>query len=487
MSSEVKSVLDHHPSYEAVIGIEVHIQLKTKSKIFCSCPNHFGQEPNTNICPVCTGHPGTLPVLNKTVVDYAIMAALATNSTVARTCGFARKHYMYPDLPKNYQITQADVPICSDGYIPIQCADGSEKKVRLIRIHMEEDAGKNIHGMAGKSWVDLNRAGTPLLEVVTHPDISSTYEARAYLMNLHTLIKYLGISDVNMEEGSFRADINISMRKKGETKFGTRVELKNINSFKFIAQATEHEMSRQIEMLENGERIKQETRLWDTKHQKTVFMRSKEESQDYRYLTEPDLPAIQIDDAWLERIRHMIPELPYNKSRRFQDEYTLSANDAEILVSEIAIARFFEQAARISNKPKQTSNWILRDLLAYLKEHKLELEQTKLTAQALAELVVALDKGVINSKVGQEIFIEMIQTGKGADCIIKEKNLEQIDSVGALEPIIIKIIQDNADNVAKYKAGNDRLFPFFVGQAMKATGGKGNPVLIQELLKKHLG
>jgi len=485
--SEFKSILENYPNYLLTIGIEVHVQLKTNSKIFCSCPNQFGQEPNTNICQVCAGHPGVLPVLNKKVVDCGIMAGLATNSVIAKECDFARKHYMYPDLPKNYQITQADRPICTKGFIPIECADGSEKKVRLVRIHMEEDAGKNIHGTGGKSWVDLNRAGTPLLEIVSEPDMESTVEAKSYVTRLHSLIRYLGISDANMDEGSFRADINISLRKKEQKEYGTKVELKNINSFKFIGNAIEFEIQRQVGMLEAGEKIKQETRLWDSKQQKTIFMRSKEEAQDYRYFTEPDLPFIQIDDAWIERIKKLVPELPHDKYKRFQQEYGLSAYESEILIEEPIIADFFEEAARTSKLPKQVSNWILRDLLAYLKENKLEVNQTKITPQGVAELVLCLDKGVINSKVAQEIFIDMLQTGKTADSIIKEKGLEQIGSSEELEKIVLKIIADNPDNVAKYKAGYERLFTFFVGQAMKETKGKGNPTILQELIKKHLG
>jgi len=485
MAHETKTILDKYPAYQATIGIEVHVQLKTHSKIFCSCPNQFGMQPNTNICPICTGQPGTLPTLNKRVVDCAIMAGLASNCSIATTCDFARKHYIYPDLPKNYQITQAD-PICSNGYVPIECTDGSEKKVRILRIHMEEDAGKNIHGTGGISWVDLNRAGTPLLEIVSQPDMSSSLEAKAYLLQLHTLVRYLGISDANMEEGSFRADINISVRPQGQKELGTKVELKNINSFKFISHAIEYEVERQITALESGEQIKQETRLWDNKQQKTFFMRSKEEAFDYRYFTEPDLPIISIDDAWVERIKQSIPELPHAKQKRFQNDYGIPAADAEILIHDQVLADFFEQAAGISQKPKVVGNWILRDLLAYLKEHKLELHQVKITPQGLAELAIALDKGIINSKVAQEVFADMVQTGKAANVIIQEKNLTQIGSTEELEALVLKVIAANPDNVAAYKAGNERLFQFFVGQTMKETKGKGNPMIIQELLKKHL-
>lgn len=487
MSQEVKTILDKYPAYRATIGIEVHIQLKTQSKVFCSCSNQFGQTPNTNICHICAGHPGTLPVLNKKVVDCAIMAGLATNCTIARTCDFARKHYIYPDLPKNYQITQDKNPICSEGYIPIELADGSEKKVRLVRIHMEEDAGKNIHSSTGTSWVDLNRAGTPLLEVVSYPDMDDSVQARAYLGRLHTIVRYLGISDANMDEGSFRADINISVRKKEQAELGTKIELKNINSFRFIVHAIEHEIERQIEVLESGQTLKLETRTWDNKQQKTSFMRSKEEAQDYRYFPEPDLPVINIDDQWLARMRQALPELPHAKLKRFMQEYGLNAYESNILIEEPVIADFFEKAAQQSKNPKSTCNWILRDLLAYLKEHKLELRHTKVTPTGVAQLVVAIDTGVINSKVAQEIFVEMIETGKEADAIIKEKNLTQIGSVDELEAIVKDVIAKNPDNVAKYKGGNERLFMFFVGQAMKETKGKGNPAIIQELLKKHLG
>lgn len=487
MSQEIKTILDAYPNYQASIGIEVHVQLKTNSKIFCSCPNQFGSQPNTNVCPICTGNPGVLPVLNKKVVDYAIMAGLATNCSITRKCGFARKHYMYPDLPKNYQITQAEDPICQEGYLTIDAIDGSVKKVRLIRIHMEEDAGKNTHGVGGISWVDLNRAGTPLLEIVSYPDMNNSVEANEYLTQLHNIVRYLGISDANMDEGSFRADINISVRPKGQAEYGTKIELKNINSFRFITHAIEHEIERQITALQAGEVLKQETRLWDSKLQKTIFMRSKEEAQDYRYCTEPDLPGIAIDDAWVERMQALIPELPYDKLERFHKEFGISKYDAYILIEQLALANFFEQAAQASKKPKAVCNWMLRDLLAYLKEHKCELHQTLITPQAMAELVIALDQGVINSKVGQEVFIDMMQTGKGAQSIIQEKGLQQIGSADELEAIVLKVLADNPDSVAKYKAGNERLFPFFIGQSMKETKGKGNPTMIQEILKKHLG
>ncbi len=486
MSHEITTVLDRYPAYEAVIGIEVHVQLKTQSKIFCSCPNQFGCDPNTNICPVCTGQPGALPVLNKKVVEFAMMAGVAADSDITRTNTFARKHYMYPDLPKNYQITQGEVAICMNGAIPIKTIDGQDKRVRLIRMHMEEDAGKNTHGTGGISWVDLNRAGTPLLEIVTEPDMANSVEAKNYLMRLHTIIRYLGISDANMDEGSFRADINISVMPKGSKTYGTRVELKNINSFRFIVNAIEYEIERQIQANESGEKISQETRLWDNKNQRTVFMRSKEDAQDYRYFTEPDLPPVHIDDAWLAEIKTRLPELPHYKTARFQQQYGISAYDADLLTEELDRAIFFEEAAKICGNAKGVCNWMLRDLLGYLKEHKRELQEIQLTPHGLGELVAALDSGMINSKVAQDIFIEMVETGKSVAVIVDEKDLKQIGSSDELEAIVVAVLAANPDNVAKYKAGNERLFPYFVGQAMKETKGKGNPVIMQELLKKHL-
>lgn len=482
----VKSVLEQYPSYEATVGIEVHVQLKTQSKIFCRCYNRFGDMPNSNVCPICTGQPGVLPMLNKRVIDYAIMLGLATNCFIRRRCDFARKHYMYPDLPKNYQITQSDKPICSDGYIPITTIDGKEKQIRLVRIHIEEDAGKNIHSATGWSFVDLNRAGTPLVEIVSYPDIANAHEAKEYLNHLHTIIRYLGISDANMDEGSFRADVNVSVKQKEAKELGTKIEVKNINSFKFIAQAIDYEIERQIQDIEAGKKISLETRLWDSKKHQTVFMRSKEEAQDYRYFTEPDLPAIEIDDEWLERVNACIPELPHDKFNRFVSDYGLSPYEADILISDQGISRFFEDVVCGCNHAKQASNWILRDLLGYLKEHKVELHQTKLTAQGVAELIIALEKGTINSKVAQEIFVEMIETGTGASAIITSRGLEQISSVDELEKIVRSIIEKNPDIVEKYRSGNERMMAFFVGQAMKETKGKGNPQIIQDLLKKCL-
>lgn len=486
MASKLESVLDHYPDYELTIGIEVHVQLTTKTKIFCGCANGGAQEPNAHICNVCAGHPGVLPVLNKQVVDYAILAGLATNCTIAPRSEFARKHYFYPDLPKGYQITQNEYPICSNGFIPIQLEDGSIKKIRLIRIHMEEDAGKNIHSNFGDaSFVDLNRAGTPLLEIVSHPDIASTYEAKMYLKTLRAIVQYLGICSGNMEDGAFRADTNISVKKKTDKHLGTRCELKNINSFKFIGDAIEYEIQRQIEQLESGHKIIQETRLWDTKNKKTVSMRSKEEAADYRYFQDPDLPLIDIDEDWIIRIKKSLPELPQEKHARLCSDHGLTPYEADILIDDIELARYFEQAYKL-NSSKQIINWVLRNVLGYTGEHKIALVDFKVTPEKLARIVELIDNGTINNRAAQEIFEEVAQTGKSPADIVKEKGLEQIGSVDELEKIVKNIIDSNQSVVAEYRSGKTKLFGFFVGQAMKDTQGKGDPKVIQELLKKYL-
>lgn len=484
--SKTPSVLDHYPDYELTIGIEIHVQLNTESKIFCSSPNKISKTPNKNICSICAGHPGTLPVLNKKVVDYAILAGLAINCEINKVSSFDRKHYFYPDLPKNYQITQDHLPICINGHVPIKLEDGSIKNIRIKRIHMEEDAGKNIHDpVTGESFVDLNRAGTPLLEIVTEPDISSTYEARTYLKTLHSLVQYLGICSGNMEEGAFRGDTNISVRKKGEKELGVRCELKNINSFKFISDAIEYEIERHISTIEKGEKLYQETRLWDTKNKKTVAMRSKEVAADYRFFPDPDLPLISIDDEWISRIRKMLPELPQEKHARFVAEFGLSSYEADILVEDKSLANYFEKAYAI-HQSKQIVNWILRDLMGYLNEHKISLLECKITPEKLAALIQLLEDDKINNHAAKEVFETIAQTGQEPLDVVKEKGLEQIGSADELEAIIKQIIESNQAQVEQYKNGQEKLFGFFVGQAMKQTQGKGNPKMIQELLKKYL-
>jgi len=480
------TVLDNYPSYELNIGIEVHVQLNTKSKIFCSCPNSVTKEQNSHICQICSGYPGVLPVLNHQVVNNAILAGLATNSTITPVSEFARKHYFYPDLPKNYQITQADKPICTEGSITIRLEDGGSKKIRLIRIHMEEDAGKNIHaGSSKESFVDLNRTGTPLLEIVSYPDISSTYEAKAYLKTLHAIVQYLHISTGNMEEGAFRADTNISVRKKGAKELGTRAELKNINSFKFIGDAIEYEIERQIAILEEGGKVRQETRLWDTKNKETVLMRSKEEAADYRYFPDPDLPLVEVTEEWIDRMRKVLPELPDQKFDRLCKQLGLSAYEADILVNDVELAQYFEDTYKI-HPNKSIINWILRDVMGYLNEHGISLFECKVTPQKLASLIALMEKGVINNRAAQEVFKIVAQTGQEPEAVVKEKGLEQVGSSQELEKIIQEIVAAAPEQVAEYKAGKERVFSFFVGQAMKKTQGKGNPAVIQELLKKLL-
>lgn len=480
------SVLDHYPEYECTIGMEVHAQLTTNTKIFCSCANQIVKEPNTNICPVCVGYPGTLPVVNKQVIEYAVRAGLATNCSITPVSEFARKHYFYPDLPKGYQITQAEKPICQEGHITITKEDGTPKKVRLIRIHMEEDAGKSLHAQdSDESFVDLNRAGTPLLEMVSYPDLSSAYEVKMYLKSLRSIVQYLGICTGNMEEGAFRADTNISVRKKGATQYGTKVELKNINSFKFIGDAIEYELQRQIDLLESGGKVRQETRLWDTKNKETVIMRSKEEAADYRYFADPDLPLIELSEAQVNAVKDNLPELPHQKFDRLQKE-GLSAYEAGILIEDLDLANYYDQA-RTHTKSPQLINWILRNLMGYIKEHKVELSVCNVTPEKMAELVELLQKGVINNTAAQEVFDIVAETGKNPAAVVKEKGLEQIGSVDELEAIVKDIVTSNPGQAAEYRSGRDRLFGFFVGQAMAKTKGKGDPKVIQQLLKKHLG
>lgn len=480
------SILDHYPQYEINIGIEVHVQLTTKSKIFCASSNCPSQEANNNICVICAGHPGVLPVLNKKAVDYAILTGLATNCTIANICSFARKHYFYPDLPKGYQTTQSDQPICQEGYIPIRLEDGSYKNIRLIRIHMEEDAGKNIHATgSNESFVDLNRASTPLLEIVSYPDIASTYEAKTYLKTLHSIVQYLKISTGNMEEGAFRADTNISVRKKGSSTLGIRCELKNINSFKFIADAIEYEIQRHIELLESGQSVEQETRLWDTKNKKSIVMRSKEDAADYRYFPEPDLPLVEINEEWISRVKKMLPELPHEKFKRFIEDKNLSPYEAEILIDDLELANYYDEASS-HTQSAQLINWILRDLMGYLKEQRIALIECKVTPKKLAHIVDLVDRGEINNNAAKQVFEEIAQTGHEPDVIIQEKSLKQIGSAEELEAVVKEIIAQNQSQVVLYKSGKDKLFGFFVGQAMQKTKGNANPKLLQELLKKYL-
>ncbi len=470
--------------YEAVIGLEVHIQLLTKTKIFCSCSTDFGANPNTHVCPVCLGMPGVLPVLNKQVVEYAIKLGEALNCKINRFSRFARKNYFYPDLPKGYQISQYELPILEGGYVEI-FIDGEYKKIALERIHMEEDAGKTIHKADG-SYVDLNRAGVPLLEMVSMPVMHTPQEASEYLRTIRRIVRYLGICDGNMEEGSMRCDANISIRPKGETKLGTKAELKNMNSFKHVEKALEYEIERQIAAIESGEKIVQETRLWDEKAGITKSMRSKEEAFEYRYFPDPDLVPILIDDEWIERVKKDIPELPKEKAERFIKEYGLKDEDAKILTDEKALADYFEKAAKDSKNPKSVSNWILSELLGHLNRDGKSIEDTLIKPEFIRELVDLIENGTISGKIGKTVFKEMYETGKAPKHIVEEKGLVQITDTKAIEEMIDKIIQNNPKAVEQYKSGKKNTIGFFVGQVMKETKGKANPKIVNEILAKKL-
>ena len=475
--------------YEPVIGLEVHAQLLTRSKIFCGCSTAFGEEPNTLICPVCTGQPGSLPVLNRRAVEFAIRLGLATASRIAPYSLFARKNYFYPDLPKGYQISMYEHPLAVDGSIEIN-VQGQKKKIKLIRIHMEEDAGKLKHGetpeTASFSYVDFNRTGVPLVEIVGGPDIRSPQEAGDYLRKLRALLQYLEICTGNMEEGSFRCDANVSVRPKGQKEFGTRTEVKNMNSFRHVEKALEYEIKRQIGVLEGGEEVVQETRLWDPNQGVTVSMRSKEEAHDYRYFPDPDLVPISIDEAWIEQIRGSLPELPDQKRERFIKEYQIPEYDAEILTSTKAMANYYEECIRLFPEAKTVSNWMMGDLLKELKRDEREIEQCPVTPKHLTEMLVLIKKGTISGKIAKDVFEEMYRTGDRPEKIVKDKGWVQILDEGEIEGVIRRVMEANPKLVEDYRKGKDKLFGFFVGEVMKVTKGKANPKLLNELLKEKL-
>ncbi len=474
-------------NYEMVAGLEVHAQLLTATKIFCSCSTQFGKPPNANTCPVCLGLPGVLPVLNRKAVEYAVRAGLATHCSIRGKSVFARKNYFYPDLPKGYQISQYELPICEKGYLDIQ-VEGVTKRIGLTRIHMEEDAGKLIHdyGDPEVSHVDLNRAGVPLIEIVSEPDIRSIPEAIAYLKKLRDILMYLEICDGNMEEGSFRCDANVSIRPVGTEKFGTRAELKNLNSFKFIEKAIEYELARQEALLKDGKTVVQETRLYDPDKGITVSMRSKEEAMDYRYFPDPDLLPLVVETRWVDQIRQGLPELGFEKAKRFQEEYGLPAYDAEVLTAEKAIAIHWEEAVKLSKgvEPKKVSNLYMTHLLKLHKEFPETFGRVK--PQTVGDVLGRVEKGELNFGMAKEIFDEIAATGKEVQQIVEEKGFVQVSDTGAIEAVVDKILADNPDNVALYKSGKDKVFGFLVGQTMKALGGKANPKLVNEILKKKL-
>lgn len=475
--------------YEAIIGLEVHAQLLTKSKIFCSCSTLFGALANTHTCPVCTGLPGSLPVLNKRVVEFTIKAALATNCRIAPRSQFARKNYFYPDLPKGYQISQYELPLATGGYIEIQ-VNGEKKKIGIQRIHMEEDAGKLIHDFSSErgaySYVDFNRTGVPLIEIVSAPDIRSPEEASAYLRKLRAILMFLDICDGNMEEGSFRCDANISLRPKGEKGFGIKTELKNMNSFRNVQKALDFEIRRQTALLDQGEKIIQETRLWDAARGVTASMRGKEEAHDYRYFPDPDLVPLVIDPAWIEEIRATLPELPDAKKERFIKEYGIPEYDAEVLTTSKSLANYYETCVRFFPQPKIVSNWIMSELLRELKKDEREIEECPVPAENLAALLRLIDEGVISGKIAKSVFEEMYRTGQRAEEIVRAQGLIQLSDEEAITKLVEDILAAHPKEVAEYRQGKEKVFGFFVGQVMKATQGKANPRLVNEILKKKL-
>jgi aspartyl-tRNA(Asn)/glutamyl-tRNA(Gln) amidotransferase subunit B len=475
--------------WEAVIGLEVHAQLQTRTKIFCGCSTRFGTPPNTQVCPVCLGLPGALPVLNRQAVDYAIKAALACGCHVQPRSVFARKNYFYPDLPKGYQISQYELPLALGGGLDIT-VDGHTKHVRLTRIHMEEDAGKSLHegfpDSDRRTYIDYNRSGVPLIEIVSEPDMRSAAEAAEFFSRLRNILVWLGVSDGNMEEGSLRCDANVSVRPKGQTTLGTKAEVKNVNSFRYLEKALEYEIRRQIALIEEGGKVVQETRLWDTSSGRTHSMRSKEEAHDYRYFPEPDLPPLLVDQARIERVRATMPELPEARARRFVAEYAIPAYDAGVLTQSAALADYFEATARAAKNPKAASNWIMGELLRTLKERGQEIGDVPIQPAVLAGLIALIDKGTISSSIGKGVFAKMYNSGRSADEIVREEGLAQNSDEGALSTIVAEVIKLNDETAKQYRAGKKQTFGFLVGQVMKASGGKANPKLASDLVKRAL-
>ena len=470
--------------YEAVIGLEVHCQLTTESKIFCTCKVDHEAPPNTRICPVCAGFPGVLPVLNKRVVEYALMLALAVSADIKRRSVFARKNYYYPDLPKGYQISQYELPIAEGGFVEIDGEEGP-KKIRLKRIHMEEDAGKLIH-QGGRSFVDLNRASVPLLEIVSEPNISSPKEASNYLKELRAILQYLGISTGDMEKGMFRCDANVSVRKRGDRKLGTRTEIKNINSFRFVERALQYEIERQISVIEEGGEVIQETRLFDPSTGETAPMRGKEEAHDYRYFPDPDLVPLLIEESWIDEVKGKIPELPRERRRRFVKEYSLGEKEATTLTSSKALADFFEETVRLFGDPKKVCNWINTEFLKLLNRENISVEESKVKPSYVASILKMVDQGRINLNQAKSVFEEVFYKGIEPEKIVKEKGLEQITDESSIEPICREVLESHPDEVKRFKAGKKGLLGFFVGQVMKRTKGKANPKVVNEIIRRML-
>ena len=472
--------------YEVVIGLEVHAELSTKTKIFCSCPTAFGAAPNTHTCPICMAMPGTLPVLNEKVVEYAVKAGLATNCEISRNSKNDRKNYFYPDLPKAYQISQFDKPLCEHGYVEIDTKEG-KKKIRITRIHIEEDAGKLNHDeFGGGSLVDLNRAGVPLIETVSEPDIRSAEEAESYLRKLKSIFEYIEVSDCKMQEGSLRADVNVSVKKKTDTKLGTRTEMKNMNSFRSIVRAIEYEVDRQIDILEDGGTITQETLRWDDVSGKTFPMRDKEDAQDYRYFPDPDLVAIKLSEEYIQNIKDNLPELPESRKQRYLEEYNLSEKDAKLLTSSKYLSDLFEGAVKVCNNPKAVNNWIISDISRILNETVTEPISIPFDSNQLGKLVILIDKGTISSSIGKKVLVELFENPRDPEDIIKEKGWIQISDEGAIKEVVMKILEANPQSIADYKAGKDKALGFLVGQAMKETKGKANPQMLNKMFLEEL-
>ncbi|MGI6142906.1 MAG: Asp-tRNA(Asn)/Glu-tRNA(Gln) amidotransferase subunit GatB [bacterium] len=475
--------------FEPVIGLEIHVELMTKTKLFCACSAGFGAEPNSQTCPVCLGHPGSLPVLNKQAVEYAVKAGLSLNCRIASTCKFDRKQYFYPDMAKNYQISQYDQPLCAEGYVDLE-VDGKRKRIRIKRAHLEEDAGKLVHGDDGTgaaaTLVDYNRSGVSLLEIVTEPDLSSPTEARLFLTKLRNIIQYTGVSDCKMEEGSLRCDANVSLRPRGSTQLGTKTEIKNLNSFRAVERALAYEIERQAQVLAAGERVIQETRHWDEQAEVTWGMRSKEEAHDYRYFPDPNLVPLQIDQEWVERLRESLPELPDARKQRFMEELGLSDYDAEVLVAAKDLADYYEEVLKYFGEAKTAANWVMGELLGLLRKEGLDITNCPVSPENLGKLLALQEKGTISGKMAKDIFAEMFSTGRDPETIVKEKGLSQITDAGVLAAVVAKIISAHPESVADYRSGKKKALGFLVGQVMKETRGQANPQLVNKLLEEQL-
>lgn len=473
-------------SYEAVIGLEVHAQLLTDTKIFCGCSTKFGNDPNTNVCPVCLGHPGVLPVLNKKVVEFAILLGLSTNCRINKQSILARKNYFYPDLPKGYQISQYELPICENGFLEILRKDGIKKKIGITRIHMEEDAGKSIHDQIAATLIDVNRCGVPLLEIVSEPDIRTPEEAYLYLTKLKQILQYLKICDGNMEEGSLRCDVNISVRSVGSDKFGTKTEIKNLNSFRNVERALEYEINRQIDAIEDGEEIVQQTLIWNAEMNEAFAMRSKEQAHDYRYFPDPDLIPIIVDEHWQNELQSAIPELPDQKQNRFEKTFSLPRYDAEVLTQTRDIADYYENVLSVTDDYKTASNWVMGEVLGAINQQKIEINEFSVKPEQLGKLINLIKNGTISGKIAKEIFPVMIEEQKDPEQIVKEKNLLQISDETEIIKVIQSVLEKNKDQVTNYLAGSEKVFGYLIGQVMKETKGKANPQIVNKLLKETL-